>query len=60
MSPVKTVPVSESARKAFDTLTQSKEEYLVVTDNGDRVAGIITRTGMVKAMARALWGGGVK
>lgn len=53
-----TVPVTGDARSAFDTLVRTKEEYLIVTDGENRVVGIITRTGMVRSMARALWGGG--
>lgn len=56
-SGVGTVEVSGSAREAFDTLIRTKAEYLVVVDKGRRVIGIITRTGMAKSMAQALWGG---
>ena len=52
-----TVPVTGSAKGAFDTLTGQKAEYLVVVDDGSRVVGIVTRTGMVRSMAEALWGG---
>ena len=52
-----TVPVSGTAKDAFDTLTGQKAEYLVVLDGENRVVGIVTRTGMVKSMAEALWGG---
>ncbi len=55
--PAGTVAVTGSAKEAFDTLTATQAEYLVVVDEGNRVAGIITRTGMVKSMAQALWGG---
>lgn len=55
---VGTVTVSGSAKDAFDTLVNVKAEYLVVVDSENRVVGIITRTGMVKSMAQALWGGG--
>lgn len=52
-----TVPASGSAKDAFDTLTAQKLEYLVVLDEKKRVVGIVTRTGMVRSMAQALWGG---
>lgn len=51
-----TFPVGGSAREAFDTLIDLKLEYLVVLDNDSKVVGIITRTGLVKSMAHALWG----
>ena len=54
---VLTVPVTGRAKDAFETLTGAKAEYLVVVDDGNRVVGIVTRTGMVKSMAQALWGG---
>jgi osmoprotectant transport system ATP-binding protein len=54
---VVTVTVSDSAKDAFDTLADSKAEYLVVVNDANKVKGIVTRTGMVKFMAQALWGG---
>ena len=54
---VDTVNLFDSAKDAFDTLVNTKAEYLVVVDPDSRVVGIITRTGMVKSMAEALWGG---
>lgn len=53
---VVTVPILGSAKDAFDTLIDSKLEYLVVVDSDNKVVGIVTRTGMVKSMAQALWG----
>lgn len=55
---VGTVEVTDSARQAFDTLIGTKAEYLVVVDTNRHVIGIITRTGMAKSMAQALWGDG--
>lgn len=51
------VKATDSAKDAFDTLTGQKAEYVVVLDDNNRVIGIVTRTGMVKSMAEALWGG---
>lgn len=55
-----TAPVFGSAKEAFDTLLGTKSEYLVVVDSSNKVVGIVTRTGMVKSMAQALWGGGTQ
>lgn len=55
-----TVSCTDSAKEAFDTLLASKSGYLVVVDSSNKVAGIVTRTGMVKSMAHALWGGDEK
>jgi osmoprotectant transport system ATP-binding protein len=52
-----TVALASSAKDAFDTLTANKSEYLVVLDEKNHVVGIVTRTGMVRSMAQALWGG---
>ena len=57
---VHTVLYSDSAKDAMDTLLSTKSGYLVVVDNSNKVVGIVTRTGMVKSMARALWGGDAK
>ncbi len=54
------VATSCSARDAFDTLTGTKSDYLVVVDAYNKVVGIVTRTSMVKSMAQVLWGGVVK
>lgn len=51
-----TVCVESSAKEAFDILIETRAEYLVVLDIESRVVGIITRTGMVRSMAQALWG----
>ncbi|ADU27867.1 ABC transporter ATP-binding protein [Ethanoligenens harbinense] len=53
---VGTVSVTGSAKEAFDLLLGTKAEYLIVVDAESRVAGMITRTGMVRSMAEALWG----
>lgn len=55
---VATISVLGSAKDAFDTLSETKVEYLVVVNDTNHVMGIVTRTGMVKFMAQALWGGG--
>lgn len=52
-----TVSVSGKAKDAFDTLIETKSEYLIVLDAAERVVGMVTRSGIVKAMAKALWGG---
>lgn len=46
----------DDAQAAFDQLLTSKEPYLIVVDNDNRVSGIITKTSMAKALAERLWG----
>lgn len=57
---VGTVGVHESAKDAFDKLLGTKSEYLVALDDDNKVVGIVTRSGIVKSMAQALWGGGIQ
>ena len=51
-----TVHVEDDAKSCFDQLIASGMPYLVVLDNNDTVAGIITKTSMASAMAEHLWG----
>ncbi|NLF77839.1 MAG: osmoprotectant, partial [Chloroflexi bacterium] len=44
------------AREAFDKLLASTHNYVVVLNDDNTVAGLITRTSMAKAMGEALWG----
>ena len=48
--------IGEDARECFDKLTASGDGYVVVLNDDNTIAGIVTRTSMAKAMAQALWG----
>lgn len=48
--------VEEDAKQVFDRLVKEKADYVVVLNDNTTVAGLITKTSMVKAMADALWG----
>ncbi|MBC8535399.1 ABC transporter ATP-binding protein [Feifania hominis] len=54
---VPTVQTTTPAKEAFEQLLERKSSYLVVLDEQRRVAGIITRTSMSKALASVVWGG---
>jgi osmoprotectant transport system ATP-binding protein len=43
------------AQQVFDVLLSSPN-YLIVLNDDQTVAGLITRTSMAKAMGEALWG----
>ena len=51
-----TVRVEDNAKDCFDLLISSGASYLVVLNDKDEVAGIITKTSMASAMAEQLWG----
>lgn len=51
-----TINRKEDAHKAFDELLASSADYLVVLNDDNTVAGLITRTSMAKALGEALWG----
>ena len=51
-----TVHTQDNAKDCFDQLISSGAPYLVVLNEGDQVAGIITKTSMASAMAEQLWG----
>ena len=48
--------VTEDARESFDKLLNSDKDYVVVLNEDNTIAGIVTKTSMAKAMADALWG----
>ena len=54
---IPTVLTTTSAKDAFDLLTETKHDYLIVLGKDGAVAGIITRTSMTKALASFVWGG---
>jgi len=53
---VVTIQRKEDAREAFDKLLASSFSYMIVLNENQTVAGLITRTSMAKAMGEALWG----
>lgn len=46
----------EDAHAAFDKLLASSSNYVIVLNDDQTVAGLITRTSMAKALGAALWG----
>lgn len=53
---IETVLITTNAKDAFDKLIESKADYLVVLDENRKVAGIITKSSMTKALASVVWG----
>lgn len=51
-----TTSVKEDAKKAFDILYNSEDDFIVVLNEDNTVAGFITRPSMAVAMADTLWG----
>ena len=51
-----TVALNTSAKEAFDIIISRKAEYVVVLSEDKKVAGIITKTSMSKALASVVWG----
>ena len=51
-----TTSVKQDARKSFDVLYNSDDDFIVVLNEDDTVAGFITRPSMAVAMADTLWG----
>ncbi|PKM96354.1 MAG: osmoprotectant [Firmicutes bacterium HGW-Firmicutes-1] len=56
-SNIETVMITTNAKHAFDRLIETKSDYLVVLDENDSVAGIITGSSITKALASVVWGG---
>ncbi|MEG0779099.1 MAG: ABC transporter ATP-binding protein [Oscillospiraceae bacterium] len=52
----RTVRVGEDARQCFDYLLSSGDNYVVVLNDNDTIAGIVTKTSMARAVAETLWG----
>lgn len=51
-----TTSIKEDAKKAFDILYNSEDDFIVVLNDDSTVAGFITRPSMAVAMADTLWG----
>ncbi len=52
------VGTGQHARDAFRILVEKKADYVVVVTPENRLAGIVTKSSISKAMASALWGEG--
>ncbi|MDF1494662.1 ABC transporter ATP-binding protein [Caproiciproducens sp. CPB-2] len=53
-----TVAPDTPAKTAFDIISSQRAEYVVVLTEDKKVAGIITKTSMSKALASVVWGDG--
>jgi osmoprotectant transport system ATP-binding protein len=51
-----TINRKADAKDTFDMLLASSDNYIVVLNDDNTVAGLVTRTSMAKAMGEALWG----
>lgn len=51
-----TVNCNSNAQDAFELLIASPTGYVIVLNDNNTVAGLITKTSMAKAMGEALWG----
>lgn len=51
-----TVNRNSNAQEAFELLIASPTGYVIVLNDDNTVAGLITKTSMAKAMGEALWG----
>jgi len=48
--------VDEDAQECFDKLLSGDDNYVVVLNRDETIAGIVTKTSMAKALADAVWG----
>ncbi len=51
-----TFRTTDDAKRCFDMLISTKANYVIVLNEDDTVAGIITKTSIAKALAERLWG----
>ncbi len=54
----RTVRVGDEAKDSIDYLLDSNDAYVVVLNEDDTVAGIVTKTSVARAVAENLWGDG--
>ena len=52
----RTVRVGDDARESFDYLLDSGATYVVVLNEDDTIAGIVTKTSVARSVAENLWG----
>ena len=52
----RTVRVGDEAKESFDFLLDSGANYVVVLNEDDTIAGIVTKTSVARSVAENLWG----
>lgn len=52
----RTARLGEEARQSFDYLLETGANYVVVLDEQEQVAGIVTKTSVARSVAESLWG----
>ena len=52
----RTVRVGDEAKESFDYLLDSGANYVVVLNENDTIAGIVTKTSVARSVAENLWG----
>ncbi len=52
----RTTRVGDDARESFDYLLESGASYVIVLNEDDTIAGIVTKTSVARAVADTLWG----
>lgn len=55
-SDAKVVSADSPAQEAFESLVDAPHGYVIVKNVDNTIAGLITKTSMVRAMAEAMWG----
>ena len=50
------VTAEDDAKQVFDLMIGKKLDYIIALNSDKTVAGLITKSSMVKAMSKALWG----
>lgn len=53
---IRTVRVGDDAKESFDYLLDSNASYVVVLNDDDTIAGIVTKTSVARSVAENLWG----
>ncbi len=52
----RTTRVGDDAKESFDYLLESGASYVIVLNEDDTIAGIVTKTSVARAVADTLWG----
>lgn len=52
----RTVRVGDDAKESFDYLLESGAAYVIVLNEDDTIAGIVTKTSVARSVAENLWG----
>ena len=48
--------IGDEAKESVDYLLESGDDYVVVLNADDTIAGIVTKTSVAKSVATTLWG----